>query len=120
MVSLICFLMGYNNVWLAHVGMAYGKSGMGDYRHVHKFGDSIIFSGFAHTWISKIKQKGKIINGIAVYTYRYLLWYFRFVFAEWSGDIEEGSKKIKWNCHPSSKSRSLQKWSIRLDSIYFS
>ena len=107
MVSLICFLMGNNNVWLAHFGMAYDKSGMGGFRHVRKFGNPTFFPGIAHTWISKIKQKGKQLNGIAVYTHRYLLWYFRSVFAEWSGDIEEGSKKIKWNCHPSSKSRSL-------------
>ena len=91
MVGIKSFIIGNYDVWLAHVGMAYGKSGMGDYRHVHKFGDSIIFPGFANTWISKIKQKGKIINGIAVYTHRYLLWYFRSVFAERSGDTEKGS-----------------------------
>ena len=109
MVSLICFLMSNNNVWLAHFGMAYDKSGMGGFRYVRKFGNSTYFSYIAHTWISKIKQKGKQLNGIAVYTHRYLLWYFCSVFAEWSGDIEEGSKKIKWNCHPSPKSRSLPK-----------
>ena len=109
MVGIKSFIIGNYDVWLAHLRMAYDKSGMGGFRHVYQFGNSTYFSYIAHTWISKIKQKGKQLNGIAVYTHRYLLWYFRSVFAEWSGDIEEGSKKIKWNCHPSSKSRSLPK-----------
>jgi len=109
MVGIKSFIIGNYDVWLAHLRMAYDKSGMGGFRHVYQFGNSTYFSYIAHTWISKIKQKGKQLNGIAVYTHRYLLWYFCSVFAEWSGDIEEGSKKIKWNCHPSSKSRSLPK-----------
>ena len=59
MVSLICFLMSNNNVWLAHVRMAYGKFGMGGTRYVYKLGDFTYFPDITHTWIPEIREKGK-------------------------------------------------------------
>ena len=59
MVGAKSFLMGDYDVWLVNLGMADGKLGMGSFRYVHKFGDSTYFSYTAHTWISKIREKGK-------------------------------------------------------------
>ena len=59
MVGVKSFLMGYYDVWLANLGMADGKLGIGGFRHVHKFGNTTYFSYIAHTWISKIREKGK-------------------------------------------------------------
>ena len=59
MVGVKSFLTGYYDVWLANLGMADGKLGIGGFRNVHKFGNSTYFSYIAHTWISKIREKGK-------------------------------------------------------------
>ena len=59
MVGVKSFITDYYDIWLANFGMVNGKSGIGSFRDVHKFRDFTYFSYIAHTWISKVREKGK-------------------------------------------------------------
>ena len=52
------FLMVNWNVWLAHIGMAHEKSGMGSFRNVHQFGDTSCISSTPFHWIQETGWKG--------------------------------------------------------------
>ena len=53
--------MGAINVWLAHLGVAYDKFGMGGCRNVCFLGDPATISYSHHIRISKI-EKQRVIN----------------------------------------------------------
>ena len=59
MVGVKSFLTDYYDVWLANFGMVNDKPRIDCFRHVHKFRDFTYFPYFAHTWISKVREKGK-------------------------------------------------------------
>ena len=59
MVGVKSILTRYYDVWLANLGMVNGKSGIRRFRDVHKFRDFAYFPYIAHTWISKVREKGK-------------------------------------------------------------
>lgn len=59
MVGVKSFLTGNCDVWLVNFGMVNDKSGIGCSRDAHKFSDFTYFSYITHTWISKIRKKGK-------------------------------------------------------------
>ena len=52
------FLMVNSNVWLAHIGMAHEKSGMGSFGNVHQFGDTSFISSTPFNWIQETGWKG--------------------------------------------------------------
>ena len=58
LVSTQDFLMVNWNVWLAHIGMAHEKSGMGSFGNVHQFGDTSFISSTPFNWIQETGWKG--------------------------------------------------------------